>query len=96
MGLDDFVLAIELWISEGREKQPISLVVSNQAIHPSIWPFFQQPVQRWLLQNTDVLNKNLVPNGYHQKINLSENWFKSLKLLSNKTHLVYTGVSILS
>ena len=75
---------IQQRISEGREKQPIALIVSNQASHPSIWPFFQQPVQRWLLQNTDLLNENLVPNGYHQKINLRENWFKSLKILSNK------------
>ncbi len=75
---------IQQRISEGREKQPIALVVSNQASIPSIWPFFQQPVQRWLLQNTDLLNENLVPNGYHQKINLRENWFKSLKILKNK------------
>ena len=69
---------IQKRISEGREKQPIALVVSNQTSHPSIWPFFQQPIQRWLLQNTEVFNKNSIPNGYHKKINLSDNWFKSL------------------
>ncbi len=75
---------IQKRLSEGKEKQPIALIVSTQASHPSIWPFFQQPIQRWLLQNTDLFNENLVPNGYHKKINLSDNWFKSLKILSNK------------
>ena len=64
---------IQQRISEGREQQPIALVVSNQSSHPSIWPFFQQPIKRWILQNTGLLNENLVPNGYHQKINLREN-----------------------
>ena len=75
---------IQQRLSKGKEKQPIALIVSNQASHPSIWPFFQQPVQRWLLQNTDIFNENLVPNGYHKKINLSDNWFNSLKILNNK------------
>ncbi len=75
---------IQKRISEGREKQPIALVVSTQASHPIIWPFFQQPVQRWLLQNTDLFNENLIPNGYHKKINLSDNWLNSLNILNNK------------
>ena len=74
---------IQKRISEGRDKQPIALIVSNQKSHPNIWPFFKQPVQRWLLQNPDLYNENLVPNGYDKKINLSDNWFKSLKRLNN-------------
>ncbi len=75
---------IQQRISKSRKKQPIALVVSTKESHPIIWPFFQQPVERWLLQSTDLLNENLVPKGYHKKINLSENWLKSLKILNNK------------
>ena len=36
---------------EGKGEQPISLVASNQIDFPIHWLFFNQPVQRWLLQS---------------------------------------------
>ena len=71
-------------ISEGKDKQPISLVASNQIEFPMNWLFFKQPVQRWLLQQETKKNKNLLPYGFHKRINLKYKWRDSLHELTKE------------
>ena len=65
-------------ISEGKHEQPIALIASNQKIFPTNWPFFQQPLSRWLLQKKDSKNETINPSGFDKKINLKLNWRSSL------------------
>ncbi len=71
-------------ISEGKIDQPISLIASNQIDFPINWLFFKQPVQRWLLQKQSKKNLNILPNGFHKKINLKLTWRDSLDDLNQK------------
>ena len=41
-------------ISEGRAPQPIALVASRSGAFPPALPFFQQPLERWLLAPAEV------------------------------------------
>ena len=71
-------------IFEGKDEQPISLVVSNQIDFPVNWLFFKQPVQRWLLQKQTKLNENQLPNGFHKLMNLKLKWRDSLNDLNQE------------
>ena len=71
-------------ISEGKNEQPIALLVSNQIDFPVNWLFFKQPVHRWLLQKQDKKNELLLPNGFDKKINLKVTWHDSLNDLNQK------------
>ena len=66
---------------EGKNEQPIALLVSNQIDFPSNWLFFKQPIQRWLLQKK---NEHMLPNGFDKKINLKYKWRDSLDDLHQK------------
>ena len=35
--------------SKGRSEQPIAIVISNQKDFCKDWPFFKQPIKRWLI-----------------------------------------------
>ena len=63
---------------EGKDEQPIALLVSNQVNFPVNWLFFKQPIQRWLLQNQNKENELLLPYGFDKKINLKISWRDSL------------------
>ena len=65
-------------IFEGKDEQPISLIASNQIDFPENWLFFQQPLQRWLLQMQDKKNEIMLPNGFDKKINFKNTWRDSL------------------
>ncbi len=69
---------------EGKDKQPISLIASNQIDFPKNWLFFKQPIQRWLLQMEDKKNDSILPKGFHKRINLKSKWQDSLNDLSQK------------
>ena len=71
-------------ISEGRHEQPIALIASNQKEFPTNWLFFQQPIQRWLIQKHVVKNETMLPPGFDKKINFKTNWRASLEDLNNK------------
>ena len=71
-------------LSEGKDKQPISLVASNKIEFPLNWLFFKQPVQRWLLQKETKKNDNQLPNGFHKRINLEFKWRDSLDILNHQ------------
>ncbi len=69
---------------EGKSEQPVALIVSNQKKFPPNWLFFQQPLQRWLIQKQDEKNEFKPPNGFDKKINLKINWRASLDDLNQK------------
>ncbi len=64
---------------EGRSKQPISIVVSNQKKFPTNWPYFQQPIDRWILTKKVSNIKNTPPIGYSRQIDLKPGWSETLK-----------------
>ena len=48
---------IKTRISEGRSKQPTAIVISRQPKFCNSWPFFQQPIQRWLISPEEISRK---------------------------------------
>ena len=70
--------------SEGKNEQPIALIASNQIDFPENWLFFQQPLQRWLLQMQDKKNEIMLPDGFDKRINLRITWRDSLDDLYQK------------
>ncbi|MBW3041168.1 RibD family protein [Prochlorococcus marinus] len=69
---------------EGKNAQPIALIASNQIDFPATWPFFKQPLQRWLIQKQEKKNESLLHNGFDKKINLKFTWRDSLDVLYQK------------
>ena len=69
---------------EGKNKQPIALIASNQIDFPVNWIFFQQPIQKWLIQQQDTKKEMMLPNGFDKKINLKITWRDSLDDLYQK------------
>ncbi len=69
---------------KGKNKQPIALIASNQIDFPVNWPFFKQPIQKWLIQKQDKRNEIRIPNRFDKKINLKITWRDSLNDLSQK------------
>jgi len=60
--------------SEGKDEQPIALIASNKIDFPSKWPFFNQPLQRWLIQKQDKKNKIILPKGFNKMMNFKFKW----------------------
>jgi len=69
---------------EGKNKQPIALIASNQIDFPVNWIFFKQPIQKWLLKKQDTKKEIVLPNGFDKKINLRITWRDSLDDLYQK------------
>ena len=63
---------------EGKSKQPIALIASNQIDFPVNWLFFKQSIQKWLIQQQDTKKEIMLPNGFDKKINLKITWRDSL------------------
>ena len=70
---------IEKRLSEGRSKQPISLIVSN-SIHSQHWPYFQQPIRRMLIS----ANRDAQLTGYESLIIMKRNWKETLNTIHGK------------
>jgi 5-amino-6-(5-phosphoribosylamino)uracil reductase len=66
-------------VQDGRPPQPVALVVSRQQSFPSEWPFFRQPLQRWLLTPPVVAP---VPSGFDQRLTLGQSWQETLRSLA--------------
>tara|TARA_Y100001968_G_scaffold294261_1_gene300721 strand:- start:212 stop:889 length:678 start_codon:yes stop_codon:yes gene_type:complete len=75
---------LEKRILEGKDEQPTSLIASNEVNFSINWPFFKQPVERWLLQKVTTRNENHLPEGFHKRINLKLKWRDSLDELNTK------------
>ena len=69
---------------EGKNKQPIALIASNQIDFPVNWIFFKQPIQKWLIQQQDTKKEIMLPNGFDKKINLKITWRDCLDDLYQK------------
>ena len=78
---------------EGKNKQPIALIASNQIDFPVNWLFFKQPLQKWLIQKQNKKNEIMIPNGFDKIINLKIKWRESLDDLYQKgiTKIVLLG-----
>ena len=40
--------------AEGRSKQPISVVISSERDFCTEWPFFSQPIQKWIIRPQEI------------------------------------------
>ncbi len=74
-------------VKDGRSEQPISVVVSKHQNHSLSWPFFKQPIRRWLLRPPEALKKadqntNII-NGYESHITMGKTWSDTLKKLKD-------------
>ena len=71
-------------IFEGKNEQPISLIASNKVNFSKNWPFFKQPVERWLLKKETERDENQLIDRFHKHINLKLKWSDSLDDLCHK------------
>ncbi|WP_371734164.1 RibD family protein [Synechococcus sp. CCY 9618] len=63
----------------GRSPQPIAIAVSRSGRLPADLPFFDQPLERWLLQASPV-SPGAAPAGFHRRLPL-ESWHEALAVL---------------
>ena len=67
-------------IRQKKTQQPTSIVISNQKGFANNFPFFSQPISRWLITSCESIdNKNI----YDRIIPLKESWSEMLSNLSN-------------
>ena len=64
-------------LDEARPAQPPALVVSHHSAFPLHWPFFEQPLERWLLAPAPAIN------GFHRWFPLQTSWTDRLGLLAS-------------
>ena len=62
-------------LDQGRPAQPASVVVSRSGDFPLHWPFFEQPLQRWLMASESP------SNGFQRWIPLGTSWMERLAAL---------------
>ena len=62
-------------LDQGRSAQPASVVVSRSGDFPLHWPFFEQPLQRWLMAPESPAN------GFQRWIPLGMSWIERLVAL---------------
>ena len=67
---------LEQRLSAGRPAQPAAVVVSGQNRFPLEWPFFQQPLQRWLL------SPDSSAAGFDGWVGMAEGWPLTLRRLA--------------
>ena len=64
-------------LDDGRPPQPPALVVSHRSAFPVHWPFFQQPLERWLLAPVPATE------GFDRWFPLQTTWTDRLGLLAS-------------
>ena len=71
-------------LAEGRSGQPIAVVVSGQPQpdFPMVWPFFQQPLERWLLRPEDSTDPTRLDKGFDHVQVLHPDWFTTMASLA--------------
>ncbi len=73
---------IDQRVKEGRTQQPIAIVASNSSKYDLDFPFFQQPVERWLIRSSATpINKSQgvkIPAGFHRQIFFQDCWAATL------------------
>ncbi|MGC6482768.1 MAG: RibD family protein [Synechococcus sp.] len=75
---------LERRAQEQRSPQPIALVVSKGATStfPLAWPFFQQPLERWLLHAEPVPQPAAPPAGFSRRVVMRATWSQTLAHLA--------------
>lgn len=75
---------LEARATEQRPPQPTALVVSRSATptFPVKWPFFQQPVERWLLHGAEAAARAATPAGFSQGLAMGATWQETLAHLA--------------
>ena len=64
--------------SKRKSPQPIAIVVGSENIFSPEWPFFQQPVKRWILTDKNTSHKKYIQNSYHRILILRNTWAENL------------------
>ncbi len=67
---------------EGRSTQPIALVVSRKKNFYPEWPFFHQPIERWLICPKKKSEQLDHLSGFTRLIRIEKTWEKTLSNLS--------------
>ena len=85
----------------GRPEQPAALVVSSSMApqFDSTWPFFQQPLERWLLHAAPLAEPlSTPPKGFDRALELQSSWRQTFALLASHGmgRLVLLGGSALA
>ena len=67
-----------------RSPQPTACVVSRSATptFPEEWPFFQQPLERWLLHGEEAAALSATPAGFSQRLAMGATWQETLAQLA--------------
>ena len=75
---------LEARAREQRSPQPTALVVSrSETPHfPAEWPFFQQPLERWLLHGTEAAAPEATPADFSQRLAMGATWQETLAHLA--------------
>ena len=68
--------------AEGRSAQPIAIVISSQKDFCTNWPFFNQPIQRWLISPKEIPSQYNLSAGYEREFYLQESWSSTLEQLT--------------
>ena len=69
-------------LAENRPEQPIAILVSRQKSHCLSLPFFQQPLERWIL-SPSIKNEESIPiEGFEKQIPMRKDWSETLWQLS--------------
>jgi len=67
---------------EGRSEQPTVVVISSQKDFCNSWPFFKQPIQRWIINPSDKSNPCNTLFGYERKFSMKASWPETISQLN--------------
>ncbi len=70
--------------SQGLPEQPISIVISSQKNFCPDWPFFHQPIERWLITGQSQPKNNKIIYNYERELMLNSNWVKTFQQLKEE------------
>ena len=62
----------------GRSFQPISIIISNSKRYNLNWPYFYQPIKRWLLSSKQSSKTIQSSEAYDRYLKLESNWSQTL------------------
>jgi len=70
--------------ASSRSLQPAAVVVSSSSLpsFPLDWPFFKQPLERWLLHPSESSGCNAKAHGFHHEQTMSPTWRETLLALN--------------
>ena len=84
---------------KGKPEQPVALVASDKKEFDITWPFFNQPIEKWLISSEKLSDKCMRKFFFKEQIISESNWAKTLELIYIKglsNIVVLGGASIVS